>query len=49
MKILEKILFEDLSEKLLEWTGKRWVITLTKGKGQKTFSEQKIYKKKGNN
>ena len=29
------------------WTSKRWVITLTKGQGQKTFSEvQSINKKK---
>ena len=36
----------NLSEKLLEWTGKRWVITLTKKLGQKTFSEVQSIKKK---
>ena len=35
-----------MSEKLLEWTGKRWVITLTKRKGEKTFSELQSMKKK---
>ena len=30
-----------MSEKLLEWTGSRWVITLAKKSGQKTFFEQK--------
>ena len=34
-----------LSEKLLEWTGKRWLITLTKAQGQKTFAELKSIKK----
>ena len=29
----------NLSERLLEWTGKRWVITLSKKEGNKTFSE----------
>ena len=36
---LSKNFVRNLSKKLLEWTGKRWVITLTKGGGQKTFSE----------
>ena len=30
----------------MEWTGKRWVITLTKEAGQKTFSEIESIKKK---
>ena len=34
---LNKNFVRNLSEKLLKWTGKRWVITLTKGIGQKTF------------
>jgi DNA polymerase III subunit gamma/tau len=38
---LGKNFVRRLSEKLLEWTKKRWVITLTKGEGQKTFLEQK--------
>ena len=37
----------NLAEKLLEWTGKRWIITLTKSTDQKTFLEhQSINKKK---
>tara|TARA_B100000029_G_C17466079_1_gene920326 strand:+ start:5 stop:1291 length:1287 start_codon:yes stop_codon:yes gene_type:complete len=43
---LNKNFVRNLSEKLLEWTGKRWVISLTKEKGQKTFIEQKNIKKK---
>ena len=44
---LSKNFVRNLSEKLLMWTSKRWVITLTKGQGQKTFSEvQSINKKK---
>ncbi len=42
---LDKSFVRNLSEKLLEWTGKRWVITLTKTKGQKTFSETQNIKK----
>ena len=41
---LRKNFVRNLSEKLLEWTGKRWVITLTKEKGQKTFFELKEIK-----
>ena len=42
---LAKNFVKNLSQKLLEWTGKRWLITLTKAPGQKTFSEiQKIKK-----
>ena len=36
---LNKNFVRNLSEKLLEWTGKRWVITLTKKPGQKTYAE----------
>jgi len=43
---LGKNFVRNLSEKLLEWTGKRWVITLTKTIGQKTFSELQSMKKK---
>jgi len=42
---LNKNFVRNLSEKLLEWTGKRWVISLTKEHGQKTFLEQKNIKK----
>ena len=41
---LGKNFVRSLSEKLLEWTGKRWVITLTKGNGQKTFSDLRAIK-----
>ena len=37
---LGKNFVRHLSEKLLIWTGKRWLITLTKASGQKTFSER---------
>jgi len=43
---LDKNFVRSLSEKLLDWTGSRWVITLTKEKGQKTFSELKDIKKR---
>jgi len=42
---LRKNFVRNLSEKLHEWTGKRWVITLTKKLGQKTFSELQSIKK----
>ena len=42
---LSKSFVKNLSEKLLQWTGKRWVITLTKTQGQKTFLELKLIKK----
>ena len=43
---LDKNFVRNLSGKLLEWTGNRWVITLSKEKGQRTFSELKDIKKK---
>ena len=43
---LDKNFVRNLSEKLFEWTGNRWVITLSKEKGQKTFLELKDIKKK---
>ena len=39
---LDKNFVRNLSEKLLEWTGNRWVITLAKKPGQKTFSELQL-------
>ena len=42
---LDKNFVRNLSEKLFKWTGKRWVITLTKKIGQKTFSEIKSLKR----
>ena len=44
--MLNKTFVRNLSEKLLERTGRRWVISLAKDKGQKTFLEQKNIKKK---
>ena len=43
---LDRNFVRNLSEKLLGWTGNRWVITLAKQAGQKTFSELKKIKKK---
>ena len=43
---LDRNFVRNLSEKLLGWTGNRWVITLAKQEGQKTFSELKKIKKK---
>ena len=43
---LSKNFVRNLSEKLLIWTSKRWVITLTKGPGQDTFSEKQFIRKK---
>jgi DNA polymerase-3 subunit gamma/tau len=43
---LDKNFVRNLSEKLLQWTGSRWVITLAKQAGQKTFFEQKKIKEK---
>ena len=43
---LEKNFVRNLSEKLLEWTGNRWVITLTKGAGQKSFSKLQSIKRR---
>jgi len=43
---LDKNFVRNLSKKLLEWTGIRWVITLTKKTDQKTFSELQSIKRK---
>ena len=42
---LDKNFVRNLSEKLFLWTGKRWVISLSKEKGNKTFSEIKNIQK----
>ena len=39
---LGKNFIRNLSEKLLKWTGKRWVISLTQKKGNKTLAETKL-------
>ena len=41
---LGKNFVRNLSKKLLEWTGKRWVITLTKEPGEKSFVETQSLK-----
>ena len=38
---LNKNFIKNLTEKLLLWTGKRWIITLSKSKGEKTLFEKK--------
>ena len=43
---LDKNFVRNLSEKLLEWTGNRWVITLAKKIGRKSFSELRDIKRK---
>ncbi len=43
---LNKNFVRNLSQKLLEWTKNRWVITLSKELGQKTFFETQVIKKK---
>ena len=42
---LDKDFVRNLSKKLFEWTGNRWVITLAKELGKKTFSESKKMEK----
>ena len=42
---LAKNFVKNLSAKLREWTGKRWLISLAKAQGQKTFSELNSIKK----
>ncbi len=42
---LDKNFVRNLSTKLHEWTGIRWVITLTKKPGEKTFAELKNIEK----
>ena len=37
---LNKNFIKNLTEKLLLWTGKRWIITLSKSKGEKTLFEK---------
>ena len=42
---IDKNFIKNLSEKLFVWTGKRWIITLSKEKGQPTHQEIKLEKK----
>ena len=38
---LDKNFLKDLSNKLLEWTNERWIITLSKSQGQLSINDQK--------
>jgi len=42
---IDKNFIKNLSKKLFSWTGKRWIITLSKEKGQPTHQEIKLEKK----
>jgi DNA polymerase-3 subunit gamma/tau len=42
---INKNFIKNLSKKLFVWTGKRWIITLSKEKGQPTHQEIKLEKK----
>ena len=42
---IDKNFIKNLSKKLFAWTGKRWIITLSKEKGQPTHQEIKLEKK----
>jgi DNA polymerase-3 subunit gamma/tau len=43
---LNKNFIKTLAERLLKWTGERWVITLSQDKGDQTFYEKNIVEKK---
>ena len=43
---LNKNFIKILAERLLKWTGKRWIITLSKDQGEKTFYEKNLADKK---
>jgi len=43
---LNKNFIKKLSQSLFKWTNKRWIITLSKEKGQKTLQEKNIETKK---
>ena len=45
---LEKNFIKNLTAKLLEWTNKRWIISLSKKEGDKTLKDSKIDLKKKN-
>ena len=42
---INKNFIKKLSQSLFEWTGKRWIITLSKNSDLKTFHEKKISNK----
>ena len=41
---INKNFIKNLSQKLFNWTGKRWIITLSKEKGQPTHQETQLEK-----
>ena len=43
---LNKNFIKILAERLLKWTGERWIITLSKDQGEKTFYEKNLADKK---
>ena len=43
---LEKDFVKDLSSKLFEWTGERWIITFSKKKGEVSVKEKRINDKR---
>ena len=43
---LDKDFIKDLSAKLFEWTNERWIISLSKTKGQPSKKEEEINQKK---
>jgi len=45
---LNKNFIKNLSRRLYEWTGKRWIITLSKEEGSKTLHQKKIDEKEKN-
>jgi DNA polymerase-3 subunit gamma/tau len=48
MIILDKNFVKDLSLKLFEWTGQRWIITFSKKKEKYQLKKKKKIKKKIN-
>ena len=42
---LNKSFIKILTEKLLKWTGERWIISLSKEEGEKTFYESSVIEK----
>ncbi len=42
---LDKDFVKDLSSKLYEWTGERWIITFSKSKGEMSVKEKQKIKK----
>ena len=45
---LDKNFIKNLTSKLLDWTGQRWIITLSKKQGAKSISESKAILKENN-